>query len=491
MAHTSRLAAAGAIKAAMEDIFATDASGNVTGLETPDGIIRTGLPNNIVADGVELRDVTTTNSATSTITSASAAFTSADVNKKCVIISYASKANTRVYGYISSFISSTSVVCTVNATPGVLSNAIMVYGSDDTAAINAAITDVTASRGTVWLPKGIMVCTSAVTIPDGVTVIGTGRTITGNYAKNFYYSGSSLVLANYIASGGFVTVGNNASSGIYGALLSDCNVDGMKLAIDYVVGNGGRTGSMERLTVIRGHSSAGTTYVVSLGAGGKLLNCIIIGQQDGHVVSMSGDSKAINNQVFGAGNGYYGFKISAADDVLVSQNHIWKDADDATSLGGSVYIENWGNNVLRGGITIQGNKFDTAFGPHVQITTLAGAAGSTALRGVSILNNISMNNDAVTANTYAFIKLDISAEDVLRGLVVSGNLVRGSWNDTTKGGHKYFIDGSGILGAVYGKVVAGNFIDNLGTAAYTGFTPDIGVNQNASMATGSTVVTAF
>lgn len=47
--------------------------------------------------------------------------------------------------------------------------------TDDTAALNAAITAATSDKGVVMFPPGVYVTTSALSVPDGVSLVGAGR----------------------------------------------------------------------------------------------------------------------------------------------------------------------------------------------------------------------------------------------------------------------------------------------------------------------------
>lgn len=435
-----------------------------------------------MCDGKAVYDATATNSVTSTIASATMSLTSADVGKRCAIVPYVDSSLTTRYGTISSVTSATECVCSLSGAPGALTGATFIYGTDDLAAVIDALTAAkTGAVGGVFIPAGITVLSGSITVPCGVTLFGVGNYATGGKAKDMRYAGSSLILAGYLAAP-FVVGGDIGVSSPKGWSLSGLNIDCLDLAyFAYDASTTGRTEHIDHCTFNRG-----ITATVSSSATSRIQSCCIFNQHRNNVVQLGGDASFLYNIVTGAGNGYYGIKLSNPDDVLILGNHIWKDGSLSSMLGGSIFVSFNTASTVTGGVTIEGNKFDTAYGPHIYLK----ASGASAGRGISIIGNQAMNNDAVTNGTGAFIELEIQSGCVLRGLNVHGNLVRGSWNDPTKGQHSYFLNGSATAGNVYGSSFTGNIIDNVVSGGYNTFTPTYTAGNLYMVGTGTTA-TAF
>lgn len=94
---------------------------------------------NVKADGLYLLDATMT-SGTSTINSASATFTVADVGKICGM-NGAGIGGATLYGSITTRNSATQIVVTFQASTTVAANGVFIYGTDDLTAYNAAMAD--------------------------------------------------------------------------------------------------------------------------------------------------------------------------------------------------------------------------------------------------------------------------------------------------------------------------------------------------------------
>lgn len=93
-------------------------------------------------------------SGSTTLTSATASFTSADVGKY-IAVGGAAAAGANLFTTIASFTNSTTVVLSAaNASGGAISGKFVEYGNDDTTAINSAITAAAATGGTVYIPGG-------------------------------------------------------------------------------------------------------------------------------------------------------------------------------------------------------------------------------------------------------------------------------------------------------------------------------------------------
>lgn len=415
-------------------------------------------------DGQAVYDATSTASSTSTIGSATASFTSADIGKACAILPYTATGVNSRYGTITGVIDANTVTTSLNLSPGALSSATFVWGTDDGAAIDDAFAAAAASpsKGAVFFPLGITVSTLAHVLPASCHIRGVFNNPTGGKAKDFRHYGSSLVLAGYIATGSFVTLGDSTESNTKGVSIRDINIDCFNLAPNPIKQSTfDRTAHISYSTFVRGN------FQMELPPTSRAVFNTFLGSNQSNVVVLSGDSTFTNNIVTGAGNGFYGIKTGNGDDILIAHNHIWKDALESTMLGGAIWCSQYSANVKAGSITIAHNKLDTSYGPHIKI----GVSGNSTMRGISIVGNNGFHSDSVPDATYPYMDIDVEEGSSIRGLTIQNNTGRGSWNTPTKSRYTHFIDGSGIAGTVLGSNVGGNTIDNC-DAMFLNFTPD-------------------
>lgn len=433
-------------------------------------------------DGRAYYDCATTASTDSTITPTGGAFDVGDTGKSIVILPYADTTGAVRYGSITNVNADGSCVAALSGSPGALVGATVIFGTDDADAIDAALSAAEASpvRGDVTLPLGICVTTRAHTIPFGVHLRGAGNNPTGGKAKDFRHYGSSLVLAAYQASGGFINpVGGSGDP--RGVAIEGVNIDCSNLSSKCVDATYCRTVHAFMSTFVRASHETwfgGPTSRISM--------CILMGHNNYNVIQLSGDSTFTNNMVTGAGNGYYGVKVSNGDDIQVVGNHIWKDSSNATLLGGSVWISHWGDNATAGSISVLGNKFDTAHGAHVKISV---SGSSTVARGINVSGNHASQNYSVASAAHPLIEISVDAGCSIRGLTIQNNIGRGSWDNASIGRYTAFVDASGVSGNIYGSNVGGNTIDNCDAMYLGGFAPDVDGGNITIAGTGTALVT--
>lgn len=434
-------------------------------------------------DGKAVYDATTTASTTTTISSATAAFKAADVGKVIAVMPYADTANP-VYGTVASVISATQITASVNSAPAALTNAIVVWGTDDTAKINTALSAAKYTIGAVQIPGGICTVIGSLTIPVGVTLRGVANFSTGGKAKDFKYSGSSIVAVRFNAAS-LLIIGDSTSTDPKGTTVRDINIDAFGLAYHAYDGSTtSRTGQIASATFLRG---VGETIWLTPTA--NMHDSAAFGSNNAaNVVQAQGDGRIINNIITGSGNGFYQLKLSNSDDLIISMNHMWKDSNLATSLGGQIFVSQNSGNVTSGSVTIALNKFDTSYGPHVFIKV----SGNSTLRGLNLESNHGFQNDNVTTATYPFFALEVDAGSSLRVLNIHNNMGHASWNGTVLGSLTYFIDGGlGVAGTFVGIDISGNQVDNC-AASYNVFAPTALQSHNNNYIVGSgTVATPF
>lgn len=468
------------IAAGATGVAGVDSSGGLLG---PDGYgVTADSAPNIVPDGVQLVDVSTTNSTTCTITSASAAFTSADIGKICVVMPYTDTQTTARSGTITAVTSATACTATLSGAPGTLTNAIFIYGTNNATAIDAVLTAAAAlpNKRSVTFPLGIICTNKSHTQPTGTHIRGMFSNSSGGKSKDFRHYGTSLVLCGFSASSAFWITGTVGGGDPRGVQLSDINIDCCNLASRAIDGStSGRTEHLFRVTALRG--SGAETYNSS--ATSRAMMCCFLGANQSNTVSLSGDATFVNNIVTGAGNGFYGIKCSNGDDINISNNHIWKDSSASSLLGGSIWLSFNTSNTIAGSVTVSLNKCDTNYGSGLKITV----SGTSSARSISIIGNHFFNNNSVANNTGPVIELNVATGCDIRGLIIQGNHARASFASLSFGQWTYLIDNSASVGTIYGSWVGGNVghgVNNL----YNTFTPTMD-GGNLIMAGTGTVVT--
>jgi len=383
---------------------------------------------------------------TYSVSSATANFSANDVSK---VFGSIAKSSGQQYGYhgtVSQFVSTGQIYITC-ANSGVVSSAsIFVWGTDDSAALNAAITAAAASvpQSPVIIPLGIMTLAPAapITFPNGVTPVGIQNTTVIDPIANMSYGGSCMVLCSYLGGSPFVELGTVANPHYVGSNIRNVTVDAMGQAASAVYDN--QVEAEHTLcTFLHG---TGTTLNTNQGA--VVEQCRITGTDQQATLSMTGDCRVQNNYVHGAGANYPCIVMSGTDMTLVN-NHMWRDSD-TNPLGDGILLNlNDGGNV-DGAITIGGaNKFDSINGSPVNITI----TNNTTVRVINIVANHAFANDA-TQNypsavcSTANIAIANSSSQIAVAAISSG-LVQGSNGTAT----------SNSSGTIYiGQVVSGTNI---------------------------------
>lgn len=118
---------------------------------------------------------------TATLTSATAAFTAGDVGK-LVTVNGAGASGAVLATTVSGYTNATTVTLAANASTSV-SGALLALGTDDSAAMQAAITAAAAVRGVVYFPPGVYARgASTVTLTVNVVLRGAGMDVSTIYA---------------------------------------------------------------------------------------------------------------------------------------------------------------------------------------------------------------------------------------------------------------------------------------------------------------------
>jgi hypothetical protein len=145
------------------------------------------------ADAQTFFDGAMTNGST-TLTSATANFVAGDVGKT-IVVNNGKAAGTHLYGTIASRTNSTTVVLSTGCTNGAnVSAGWFSYGTDDTVAVQAAVTAAVAAKGTALLPPTPTLITDAISVAGPCTIRGLAMQANIG-SNNFQASGSVLVQA--------------------------------------------------------------------------------------------------------------------------------------------------------------------------------------------------------------------------------------------------------------------------------------------------------
>jgi len=439
----------------------------------------------IIADGVALYDVTTTNSTTCTIGSASASFSAADIGKVCALVPYTDTqliaGTAGAWGTITAVASANQCTAVVSLAPGVLANAIFVYGTDNKTILDDLLTTAAAvpTKGHVYLPAGIICSAGSHTVPSGVLLHGAGNNTTGGSAKDFKHYGTSLVCCKYSATGAFIAMGSFGTSDPRGAAMEYLNVDSMCMTPRCIDGSiSGRTERLFAVTAVR--SSSGSTLQV--GPTGRAMLCHVLHNNVSDACGVSGDGKVLDCLVIGALAGRAKIAISNPTDVLVSRNHVWSSAGVTTASYG-IRVSFNGGVTNSGCCTISDNEIDTTFSHAYYIAASAASAG----RAVSITGGHVFNNDSVPNNSGSVLGISVASGCSIRGIIFKNVVGMSSFNNPTLGQWANLVDNSATAGNIYGFSTGGCVVQGC-NAMYSAIIPDVD-DVNITMAANGTVLT--
>lgn len=402
--------------------------------------------------------------------SASGAFTSADIGKVCAGWQ-GTRGQYKWFGTIVSVTSPTLVQLSLtiggtagSSIPSQLTACCLVYATDKTAEINARLAALQLYGGCNHI-KGILGITGAITVPDGLTLEGPGRIGGADLPQNLIIGKkpSIVLLAPFNGSYGALTLGDG--SGLGKPKLSGINMDGM-MQCDYPVYM--RTGSpmMEDSLGIRNRVNGAA---VRLGTGSSFRDSVAIAHNLGHALVADGvaDVHIIGGAAFGAGANCHGLKIANCVDVGVAGDfHAWKSSSEALA-GSAIHIEAYGASGRTKDIGISGCIFDTSNGPHVDILTY----DTCVIQGLTITGNRAFQNNSVPANTYPYMKFTAVGTGFVRGATIAGNTGDSSFANESLGTYTAFIEGAPVQPSLRAVSVLGNAINNCADG-YLNFTPN-------------------
>lgn len=416
-------------------------------------------------DGVWINDVGIVNGSP-TITAPSSIFVPADAGKPITLCSQVSNGSVGFFATphattIATYVSTTQVTLTV--APSFTATGRAVWGTDDTVAIQAAISaagsasDTTAAMftqngGTVWFPKGMYITTAQLSNYSEVTLRGQ----LGSPGHAHYEASGSVIRA----AATMAAVVNMAAT--FGARLESLTVDGGNLATSAVK----RTGYQN---IIRGcEIRRGTTYGVYIAADAQghennTFESVIA--QDARGIGIYSescpDNLVMSNVIKGATAGALYLKQSAACQVI--GNHFYVLPNHETLTVGHVFIEDTRLTVFRA------NYVDiVAGGPQMTVIS-TGAAQLCDANGITD-NLFYCASTNVADNSLAHILLQSSGGGVVRSTLVDGNMFMGGTTGASQGRMKYAVQ---IVGSPTVTVFTNNILRNVLNFWVTNFRPEV------------------
>lgn len=436
-----------------------------------------------------------------TITSATIAFTQSDVGKYWGLNPTGTTAAYSVYtGYIVSVESATSATCySFNTTATVASGAGLVVATDDSAALGRAITRVTSYGGTIKIP-GICASSTVLSLPAGANLEGDGRGA-GN-PLGFVSKGSVLLFLGAYAGAGskFIELAGRGSH-ISELTIDACNKADTTVEVANTVASRWR---VDGANIARGLERC----LYTLSGSGFIGSSEVYGGFRGIPITISGDNViGDGNYVYGSGDTKENISaVNIVDDFSLGKSHIYKGGWGvtlSTVTGPNLHIQQT-STTTRGAGNIVGTTFDTAEGPHIQIT-ITNTQAVKSIAGLAIVGcNFYQPDSGWTDNTYSCIKASIGSSGTnhvsLKGLTVQGNIGKGYLASSKA--YKAFMDVVllATYGHIYGSSVQGNTIDNC-NLGYTGSwaeagtpgttAPDVGANLNIRIAGVTDTATVF
>jgi hypothetical protein len=148
-----------------------------------------------------------------------------------------------------------------------------------------------------------------------------------------------------------------------------------------------------------------------------------------------------------------------------------------------------------GAISICNNVFDAPYGSCVYIEAGTGQTHACAIKSVSICGNTGFSNELMPSGANSIFKIDSTADDVISGLSIASNAIRGQYAGAASGYWKWFADFSGHAGTIKGGVIANNVATDIqgsgATYLYSAASAPTGItsSNNSVVDTGGTAHT--
>jgi hypothetical protein len=396
-----------------------------------------------IGNGVVITDAAISSGATALSSAGQYTFTSADVGKHATI----QGAGATPTGVLSSVIQNVSGgVATLGTTATTtVSSAECSFGTDDSTAIQNALTALANTGGTVFFPAAIYMVanTSALICPGGVLMLGTSMdypNVSGSAGTPTPPARGSIIRCAATSSPTIMLqlgASGDASvaSGHTGASIERMMIDGNNYAIT-ACRMAARRCYARFSQIFRGRD-----YALSVSGGGQnvyIENCVIAQNDQGTPLLINGaaDTHIFNSQIreggpfktgtnpLGSTYPTYGAQVEVynGQDVQFVGNHIFSGFQgvlNSSYPSDNIRICGTTTNL----ITITGNVLDGTYGHHLNI--VPDSSGSVLY--VTITGN-EIWQQAVAVNTYAAVKVDTSKSSTSKvaHLNVISNVLNGT-----------------------------------------------------------------
>jgi len=366
---------------------------------------------------------------TTTVTSASAAFTSADVGSLVVITGSADGDAAAGHSFASAIASVTNgTTAVLAATPSFsITAANLSIGADNKNAINSFLTSVgnggtfgIAGRG--YIPPGVYLSSGQHTQPGATIITGAGYDYTSVDAPP--QAGSVLMYAGTAGVSYFWQMGSTStvSTGQQNAVLDSLAIDASNLAQSAVLSTSVRN-LVRNALIWRGSSNA-----LQLSGGSAWITESVLGQQNlGDVLfAVGGDVHVVATILRDPGSGGACAHLRNVNDFLFTGNHCWSGGNSAVSSAfpcNNILIDNTVSGSDVDNYCITGNLFDGVYGHAIVLNPTGG--GSCRISDVTIAGNSFFAVNGFPDNTFYAVFLNTSTNNNVRGLTISSNAVRG------------------------------------------------------------------
>jgi hypothetical protein len=297
--------------------------------------------------------------------------------------------------------------------------------TNDATAIAAAITAATASKGTVYAPPGTYFLTAAITVPEGVTLMGAGMLTT-------------------VLKRGLDTTATLITAAADHAGIRDLTIDGNRTVMTghtdgFEIGTTSTDNLLERVRVI----NANALGVALIGTRPRMLSCEIVGSDTAGIGTIgvwagsgNGDQLGIHNSTIRGWNvnGVYieGGSNHRVTGCLFSRNH----AQTSPTGGGQIDLASAGDCLISGNTFYGRGHTATADGGIEVSDSVVAITGNTVINhgnvGISFVSGASavVSGNYVADNTTAGINIDTNNTGEM---VIIGNISTDRQTPKTQG----------------------------------------------------------
>jgi hypothetical protein len=366
---------------------------------------------------------------TNTVSSATAAFTSADVGSLFSV--YSSASATLFYsGTITAVLNSTTVTISGAAAPATGNNATFFIGKNVAPQLqlllNAANNTNQLQSGVLELPGGVFMLGTGLIVPDGVTL--RGQHAGGAYNIDASRTGTILVAATTTGGAAYPTTYvvqlgvNAAASNFMGAKLENCSVLGSAFVTNVVYHHGWES------QLINNRIWGGVaTGIFSDAKVGRILNNRVSQQTRGYCLDTAdANDMLIQGNLFNGGGGTLGapkaqvriHSVAGGGDIRLYDNHMWQESPISVNTPAYNLLLEVSTATLMAGIQVRGNTFDNSYGHYVMIDV----QGTGQLYAVTVVNNFFLVNDATFPNAvHDAVRLQVAVGALALGVSVNEN----------------------------------------------------------------------